>query len=75
MKEWKDKILFLETSEEMPEPEYIYFYLLNLGAQGIFNVAKGIIVGKPKEEKYYDDIQMDILAREFEGSYIKNKNV
>ena len=75
MKEWKDKILFLETSEEMPEPDYIYFYLLNLGAQGIFNVAKGIIVGKPKEEKYYDDIQMYILAREFEGSYIKNKNV
>ena len=75
MKEWKDKILFLETSEEMPEPDYIYFYLLNLGAQGIFNVAKGIIVGKPKEEKYYEDIQMDILAREFEGSYIKNKNV
>lgn len=59
----------------MPEPDYIYFYLLNLGAQGIFNVAKGIIVGKPKEEKYYDDIQMYILAREFEGSYIKNKNV
>ena len=25
--------------------------------------------------KYYDDIQMDILAREFEGNYIKNKNV
>lgn len=25
--------------------------------------------------KYYDDVQMDILAREFEGSYIKNKNV
>lgn len=25
--------------------------------------------------KYYDDIQMDILAREFEGNYIKNKNI
>jgi len=25
--------------------------------------------------KYYDDIQMDILAREFKGSYIKNKNI
>lgn len=25
--------------------------------------------------KYYDRIGMDILAREFEGSYIKNKNV
>ena len=25
--------------------------------------------------KYYDDVQMDILAEEFLGSYIKNKNV
>ena len=25
--------------------------------------------------KYYDHVYMDILAREFEGSYIKNKNV
>ena len=25
--------------------------------------------------KYYDDIQMDILAREFKGNYIKNKNI
>ena len=25
--------------------------------------------------KYYDHIYMDILAREFDGNYIKNKNV
>lgn len=25
--------------------------------------------------KYYDHVYMDILAREFEGSYIKNKNI
>ena len=25
--------------------------------------------------KYYDDIQMDFLAREFKGDYIKNKNI
>lgn len=25
--------------------------------------------------KYYDDVQMDILAKEFEGSYIRNKNI
>lgn len=25
--------------------------------------------------KYYDEIYMDILAREFEGNYIRNKNV
>ena len=25
--------------------------------------------------KYYDSIEMDILAEEFEGNYIKNKNI
>lgn len=55
LEEWKDKILFLETSEDMPEPQYVTWYLRNLGAQGIFNVAKGIIVGKPQSEKYYEE--------------------
>lgn len=25
--------------------------------------------------KYYDDVQMEILARDFEGNYIRNKNI
>lgn len=25
--------------------------------------------------KYYDEIQIDILAREFEGGYIRNRNI
>ena len=54
-KEWKDKILFLETSEDKPDPNLITFYLRNMGAQGILNVAKGIIVGKPQDEKYYEE--------------------
>ncbi|MBE6063397.1 MAG: LD-carboxypeptidase [Clostridium butyricum] len=53
--EWKDKILLLETSEEKPSPDLVTYYLRNLGAQGIFNVIKGIIVGKPQAEKYYDE--------------------
>ena len=53
--EWENKILFLETSEDMPKPELVTYYLRNLGAQGIFNVAKGIIVGKPQSEKYYEE--------------------
>lgn len=53
--EWKDKILLLETSEEKPSPELVTYYLRKLGAQGIFNVIKGIIVGKPQEEKYYEE--------------------
>lgn len=55
LEEWKDKILFLETSEEKPNPDFITYYLRNLGAQGILTVAKGIIVGKPQNEKYYEE--------------------
>ena len=53
--EWKDKILLLETSEEKPSPDLVTYYLRNLGAQGIFDVIKGIIIGKPQEEKYYEE--------------------
>ena len=53
--EWKEKILLLETSEEKPTPDLVTYYLRNLGAQGIFNVIKGIVVGKPQDEKYYDE--------------------
>jgi len=52
---WKDKILLLETSEEKPSPTLITNYLRNLGAQGILDVIKGIIVGKPQDEKYYEE--------------------
>lgn len=53
--EWKNKILLLETSEEKPNPDLVTYYLRNLGAQGIFDVIKGIIVGKPQDEKYYEE--------------------
>ena len=53
--EWKDKILLLETSEDEPSPNYITWYLRNLGAQGIYDVIKGIIFGKPHHEKYYEE--------------------
>ena len=57
LEEWKDKILLLETSEEKMEPTLLTEYLRNLGAQGIFDVVKGILVGKPQEEKYYQEYQ------------------
>ena len=53
--EWKDKIMLLETSEEKMPPEYVLYYMRNLGAQGILNNIKGIIVGKPQDEKYYEE--------------------
>ena len=53
--EWKNKILFLETSEEKPAPQLIKYYLRGLGAQGILNSINGIILGKPQGNVYYKE--------------------
>ena len=53
--EWKNKILFLETSEDEVPPDYIEYYLRNLIAQGIIDEINGIIVGKPQNETYYEE--------------------
>lgn len=53
--EWKNKILFLETSEDEVAPEFIEYYLRNLIAQGIIDEINGIIVGKPQNETYYEE--------------------
>lgn len=52
---WMDCILFLETSMDCPPPSYLAYYLRGLGAQGILNDAKGIIVGKPCRNRYYEE--------------------
>ena len=52
---WKDSILFFETSEDMPAPDYIEYWLRNYGTQGILQNLKGIIFGKPQNEKYYEE--------------------
>ena len=52
---WKNKILFLETSEDEVAPEFIEYYLRNLIAQGIIDEINGIIVGKPQNETYYEE--------------------
>lgn len=59
---WKNKILFIESSEEKPTPQYVTYFLRNLHAQGILDVINGIIVGKPQSETYYE---------EYKQSYIK----
>ncbi len=53
--EWRGKILFAETSEVMPTPELLREYLDVLRAEGVFNNINGIIVGKPMNEKYYEE--------------------
>lgn len=53
--EWNNKILLLETSEDKIAPDYLLWYMRNLGAQGILNKINGIIVGKPQDEVYYEE--------------------
>ncbi len=57
--EWKNKILFIETSE-MDMSDYELCWLLRgFQAQGIFDAINGIIVGKPTiEEKYESYMQV-----------------
>lgn len=57
---WKDSILFFETSEELPTPGNVEYWLRNYGTQGILQQAKGIIFGKPQNEKYYEEYKESI---------------
>lgn len=53
--EWAQKILFLETSELKITPEVLETMLIELKNRNIFNLVKGVIVGKPIDEIYYDE--------------------
>lgn len=53
--EWQEKILFLETSEERPTKELLETMLIELKNKGILSLVKGIIVGKPVDEVYYEE--------------------
>lgn len=58
---FEDAILFFETSEDMPEPSYIEYWLRNYGSQGILQKAKAIVFGKPYQEKYYEEYKNSIM--------------
>lgn len=60
LEEWKNSILFIETSEDKPSPDFIKWTFRNLAAQGILREINGIIVGKPQGEKYYEEYKTAI---------------
>lgn len=53
--QWQDGLIFFETSEDTPSPEYLGYWLRNYAATGILKGAKGILFGKPYQEKYLDE--------------------
>jgi len=52
--DWRGKILFLETSEEDMSCDMLTWILRNFAAQGIFDVIRGILVGKPARRSKYE---------------------
>lgn len=70
--EWKNKILFLETSEEKPEPQLIKYYFKELGTLGILTSIKGIIFGKPQGNVYYEEYKTVLkeVLKEFNLEYL-----
>ena len=60
---WKGNILLLETSEEKMSPEKYEKSLDYLKEAGIFNVVRGVIVGKPADEAFCDEYQRILLKK------------
>ncbi len=61
LSQWQNAVLFFETSEDKPSPEFVKYTLRNLAAQGILRVIKGIVVGKPQSETYYEEYKEVIM--------------
>lgn len=53
--DWKNKIMFIETSEKKMSPEDFKSYIQGIKKIGVFDVISGLIVGKPCDEKFYDE--------------------
>lgn len=67
---WNNKILFTETSEEKPSPDYVKYAFRNYGIQGIFDKIKAILVGRARdyteeEEKQLENNIINVVSKEF----------
>lgn len=56
--EWRDTILFFETAEDMIAPNIFKWWLRNYAAQGIFDLAKGLILARPYNNKFVEEYNM-----------------
>lgn len=63
LEEWKDKIMFFETSDAKMPPEQFEKIIKHFKSMGIFNQINGLLVGKPIDEVFYDKYKQ-IMIRE-----------
>jgi len=57
--QFKDIVLLLETSEEIPSAEYVMRVLRALGERGILENIKGVLMGRPKAWEFHKPATME----------------
>ena len=67
---WEGRILFFETSEDVPPPASVGYFLRNYGMQGIFDRAAGVVFGRargytPAQKRELEARAVAIIAGEF----------
>jgi muramoyltetrapeptide carboxypeptidase LdcA involved in peptidoglycan recycling len=65
--EWKNKLMFIETSEEKIPPQNFCWILRNYAASGILNNINGLILGRPYDNQYwkeYDEVLLKVVSEE-----------
>lgn len=68
------KILFLETSDNKPEPKEFEKMLKTLKEKKFFDGCKGVIFGKPQNEAYFEEYQKIIKEQLSEYPVLYNVN-
>lgn len=66
--DWKDTILFLENSEDVPPPDYVKSFLRVLAAMGILRQLAGILFARPYDQEAnfpeYDEAILEVVRDE-----------
>ena len=67
---WHGKVLFLETSEEVPPPLAVQRWLRNYGLQGVFEEAAALLFGRARgytdeQKRELDAILTSVVGEEF----------
>ena len=64
---WHDRVLFLETSEDVPSIDQFRYWLFNDGLQGIFDRISALVIGRARGytdemKRQLDEMVLGVLA-------------
>jgi muramoyltetrapeptide carboxypeptidase LdcA involved in peptidoglycan recycling len=60
---WADKILFLESSEDVPTPTAVSYWLRNYGIQGVFSQIRALLVARPRGYTSSQKLELEEVIR------------